>query len=209
MEISLLCTGVKHPVNYYLHDWISLKREGRNVSSVRTKSHMKGSDILLSEIIDAYNRSRLDQCLLLHCSDLPKGRGWNPHIWAIIGDANQITLCIFEAEDKSDSGWALNNATLGIPQNALWHKIDDLLFLEEIKLLELTLSNFEKIKLMVQCPLVAPLYLSQRTKLENKVDVHTSIASKFDRSSVRNPERYLAFFDFRGSSCMIYNDKIN
>ena len=44
------------------------------------------------------------QCLVLHASDLPKNRGWSPHVWSILNGENDITLSLLEAEDKVDMG---------------------------------------------------------------------------------------------------------
>lgn len=213
MKISLLCTDENHPVNSYLDDWIKLKRDEHEFTLVHKKTDLKGGDVLFliscAEIIDAPTRSKFNECLVLHCSDLPRGRGWSPHVWEIISGANQVTLCLLEAEDKVDSGRIWNKVTIEIPRNALWYEIDELIFLAEIKLLDITLSNFDQVKPIAQDPYAEPSYWPKRTPLDSEIDVHKSIASQFDQIRVCNPERYPAFFDFRGSSYKLYIEKIS
>jgi methionyl-tRNA formyltransferase len=50
------------------------------------------------------DRAKYDSSLVLHASDLPAGRGWSPHIWAITNGAESVTLSLLEAEDQVDSG---------------------------------------------------------------------------------------------------------
>ena len=49
---------------------------------------------------------------MIHASDLPKGRGWSPHIWGLINEAQQITISLLEAVDKVDSGDIESNVEL-------------------------------------------------------------------------------------------------
>jgi len=42
--------------------------------------------------------------LVVHASDLPKGRGWSPLTWQIIEGKNSIPVTLFEAAESVDSG---------------------------------------------------------------------------------------------------------
>ena len=47
--------------------------------------------------LNAYN-------LVVHESDLPKGKGWSPLTWQILEGKNEIPITLFEAEASVDSG---------------------------------------------------------------------------------------------------------
>src|SRR3989338_4170272 len=42
--------------------------------------------------------------LVVHESDLPKGRGWSPLFWQILDGKNKIPIVLFEANEKIDDG---------------------------------------------------------------------------------------------------------
>ena len=96
MKITLLCSDPLHPVNGYISKWIRKNEKTHEISLVRKVSELMGGDILFllscSEIIAEYVRKKYKFCLLLHASDLPKGRGWSPHIWEIINGVVRL-LC--------------------------------------------------------------------------------------------------------------------
>src|SRR5690606_29368375 len=108
MKITLLCSNDKHPVNAHLKKWIAQRKMTHEISLVRKVKDLPGGEILFlvscSEIVTEEYRSLYDHCLVLHASDLPKGRGWSPHIWQIIEGASDITMSLLEAADNVDSG---------------------------------------------------------------------------------------------------------
>lgn len=42
--------------------------------------------------------------IVVHASDLPKGKGWSPFVWSILNGDNDIVLSLFEANEKVDDG---------------------------------------------------------------------------------------------------------
>lgn len=42
--------------------------------------------------------------LIVHASDLPKGRGFSPWTWMILEGENKIPVCLLDAEEQADSG---------------------------------------------------------------------------------------------------------
>ena len=42
--------------------------------------------------------------LIVHESDLPKGRGWSPLTWQVLKGKNKVAVTLFEASDKIDEG---------------------------------------------------------------------------------------------------------
>ena len=88
MKITLLCSDPQHPVNAYIQRWAHVQAGLHEVNIVQKKAQLGGGDILFliscSEIINAKDRAQYKVSLVLHASDLPQGRGWSPHIWALV-----------------------------------------------------------------------------------------------------------------------------
>src|SRR5665647_3845143 len=89
MKISILCTDQNHPVIDSLQAWIDdISSKGHSAILVFDKADLRGGDILFlvscSQLIRDAERKKYKATLVLHASDLPRGRGWSPHIWSIL-----------------------------------------------------------------------------------------------------------------------------
>ncbi|WP_301361555.1 formyltransferase family protein [Stutzerimonas nitrititolerans] len=213
MRISLLCSDEQHPVNEYLHSWIVKQKSAHEIEIVRKKRDLSGGDILFliscSEIVSAADRSAYRASLVLHASDLPKGRGWSPYIWDIIGGAEEITLSLLEAEDKVDSGRIWQKVRFPIPKDALWDEINKRLFCAEIELIDFAVREFSSIMPVEQDISIEPTYYPRRLPSDSQIDPSQSIASQFDRIRVCDPQRFPAFFELHGKKYKIVLEKFN
>lgn len=213
MRISLLCSDEQHPVNEYLKRWMSAQRGAHQVELVRKKNELSGGDVLFliscSEIVGSADRSAYRATLVLHASDLPRGRGWSPHIWRLIEGADEITLSLLEAEDKVDSGRIWKKLKFPISKHALWDEINAHLFDAEIKLIDFAVSEFERIRPTTQDLSIEPSYYPRRTPADSQIDPFQSIASQFDRIRVCDPNRFPAFFELHGRKYKLILEKID
>lgn len=202
MKITLLCSDTKHPVNTYLRAWMETQQGLHEVELVQRKSELNGGDILFliscSEIIDAKVRDKYTATLVLHASDLPKGRGWSPHIWEIVNGAEAITLSLLEAEDKVDSGRVWKKLNIPVPKHALWDEINQQLFEAEVELINVAVEKFGTALPVPQKTAVDASYYPKRIPADSRIDVNKSIAEQFDLIRVCDPNRYPAYFEYLG-----------
>lgn len=184
-----------------------------DIALVESKSKLEGGDLLFlvscSEIIKKDDRNKYLATLVLHASDLPKGRGWSPHIWEIENGAAQITLSLLEAEDKVDSGriWAKHH--IAVPKHALWDEINHLLFTAEIDLINLAVKNFGRLTPQLQEGTEQSTYYPKRTPEDSQLDPNKTIAEQFNRMRVCDPNRFPAFFEHLGHRYIIKLEKTN
>ena len=213
MRISLLCSDEQHPVNDYLKKWISSQQGVHQIDLLRKKSELSGGDILFliscSEIIRSTDRSGYRTALVLHASDLPRGRGWSPHIWQIIEGAEEIILSLLEAEDKVDSGRIWKKLNFSVPKHALWDEINERLFEAEIELIDFAVSEYEQVFPVAQDPVIEPSYYPRRTPADSQIDASQSISSQFDRIRVCDPNRFPAFFELHGKKYKLILEKLD
>ena len=65
----------------------------------------KGEILILLSCNKIFNNLNLNKYnLVVHESDLPKGRGFSPVSWQIILGQNTIPICLFEADKSVDCG---------------------------------------------------------------------------------------------------------
>ena len=213
MKISILCSDESHPVNGHLARWMECRRHEHEISLIRCKRDLPGGDILFliscSEIIKTVDREAYHACLVLHASDLPRGRGWSPHIWAIIDGAEAVTLSLLEAEDEVDSGSIWRQISCPVPKHVLWDEINERLFDAEIELIDFAVREFESVSPYPQDSEIEPTYYSRRTPEHSRIDLSRSLKSQFDLIRVCDPTRFPAFFELHGHRYKLTLEKID
>lgn len=213
MRISLLCSDPQHPVNEYLQRWIAAQHGNHQIELVRKKSELSGGDLLFliscSEIVSAEDRSAYGVALVLHASDLPRGRGWSPHIWQLIEGTDEITLSLLEAADKVDSGRVWKKLRFPVPKHALWDEINSRLFEAEIQLIDYAVREFGSIRPTAQDSSIEPTYYPRRSPADSRIDPSQSITSQFDRIRVCDPNRFPAFFELHGKRYKLILEKLD
>lgn len=212
MEITILCSSEKHPINSWLITWKDKKSENHTIDLVRNKSDLSGGDLLFliscSEIIKQEEREKYQKTLVIHASDLPRGRGWSPHIWQIIEGENSICVSLLEAEDKVDSGDIWHQIKVDIPKHFLFDEINNALFEAELLLMDFAVNNMQSIVPHKQSAEVEPTYYPKRSPKDSQLDPEQSIKGLFDVMRVCDPERFPAYFELYGKKYAVKLEKI-
>ena len=211
MKISILCSDVNHPVNGYLNEWIKKNSTQHDIDLIRKKAELSSGKVLFliscSEIILEQDRNKYDQVLVLHASDLPRGRGWSPHVWDIVNGAEHITLSLLEASDKVDSGRIWSQKRINVPKDALWDEVNDLLFTAEMEMMSFAVNEYDMVVPYEQNSEDAT-YFRKRTPLDSLINVDQSIASQFDKIRICDPNRFPAYIEYLGFKYKIVMEKI-
>lgn len=212
MKISILCTDPNHPVNNSLQAWMKdMSSNGHSTTLVFDKAELPGGDILFlvscSQMIRDAELQKYKATLVLHASDLPKGRGWSPHIWAILGGANQIAVSLLEASEPVDSGAIWLKTKFTLEGHELLPEINAKLFAAELLLMTQAVEQFETIKPIEQAGDAGP-YMPKRSPADSQIDPYKTIAEQFDLLRVVDSQRYPAFFNYRGKRYLIQIEKV-
>ncbi len=204
MKIDILCTDPLHPVNAYLDKWLSEHQDTHDIRLLHKGSELSEGDILFlvscSEIIKADQRSKYHHVMVLHASPLPKGRGWSPHIWAILDGAEDITLSLLVAEDVVDSGDIWAQTQFAVPKSAVFDEINAALFEAELHLLSKGVALVESGATPTSQIESAATYYPKRSPADSKLDPKLSIEAQFDKMRVADPVRYPTFFELHGTT---------
>lgn len=212
MNISILTSSQIHPVDEYLQGWIKKNNKNHDIKLAYKKSMLTGGDLLFliscNEIISLEDRQKYLKSLVIHASDLPKGRGWSPHIWQIINGAEELTITLLEAEDKIDSGDIWHKIRIKIPKDALWYELNQLIFEAELKSMDFALKNFQNINPRKQSDLNEATYYSKRSPEDSELDPEKNISEQFNLMRVCDPGRFPAFIKIHGHRYKITLEKI-
>jgi methionyl-tRNA formyltransferase len=211
MKVEILTSDPAHPVVPRLREWLEVtRRDGHDAQLHFDRSALTGGDILFlvscGQIIRQAERSRYRAALVLHASDLPRGRGWSPHVWAIVNGASTITLCMLEAQDPVDSGPVWLRARFELEGHELLPEINDKLFDAELALMTRAVERFDEI-VPVEQQGEPGEYMQRRTPDHSRLDPDRSIAEQFDLLRVVDNDRYPAFFHHRGHRYVLKIEK--
>ena len=211
MKISVLCSELDHPIVPYLERWrVAVTEQCKDVFLAHDKKDLPGGDILFlvscHQVLRPLERQRYKAAFVLHASDLPRGRGWSPHVWAIANGESEITVCLLEAGDLVDSGAVWLRRKFVLDGTELLPEINHLLFQTELDLMTEVIEGFGYIKPEEQIGEAGPSF-RKRTPEDSRLDPFKSIAEQFDLLRATDPQRYPAFVDFRGMRYVIKIEK--
>ena len=213
MKITILNSSETHPINTWLSKWLGNNSSEHDINLVREKSELKGGDLLFliscTEIISQEQRNKYTKTLVIHASDLPKGRGWSPHVWEIINGAEYLTLSLLEATDKVDAGDIWHKFKVQIPSTALYDEINQMIFQTELSLMDFAVAEFGEIEPLAQDLEIQSTYWPKRSPEDSELDISKSIEDQFNLLRVCDPVRFPSYFYKDGQKYIIKIEAIS
>ncbi len=210
-RISLLLSDTSHPVKAHLERWIKAHQTQHQVELCERSTGLSGGDFLFliscQEIIRQPVRERYRYTLVLHASDLPKGRGMSPHVWQILQGKHELVLSLLNAEDAVDSGHIWKKTSMSIDPSDLWDEIDAKLFDAELQLMDWAVEHCDDMSPTPQTG--DATYYPRRRPEDSQIDPFRSIADTFNTLRIANPNRYPAWFELHGQRYKIMLEKLH
>lgn len=146
--------------------------------------------IVNEEFID-----RFKHVLVVHESNLPKGKGWAPLFWQVIEGKDKIPVVLFEASRDLDSGpiWLKDSIQLE------GHELHDELRLKQANVTKKLCINFLKNykKLSPKLQVGEESSYPRRNPDDSKLDPDKTIREQFELLRTVNNEDFPAYFELR------------
>lgn len=211
MNVSILCSDERHPVVPELRRWqAEMGGRGHAVELHHDKAALRGGDILFlvscTVMVTPAERAAFGAVLVLHASDLPRGRGWSPHVWAVLGGAKTITLSLLEACEPVDSGDIWLQATFELEGHELLPEINAKLFAAELALMTAAVERRQEIRPRPQEGVPGPS-LRRRRPEDSRLDPQRPLAEQFNLLRTVDNERFPAFFELHGKRYILRIEK--
>lgn len=141
--------------------------------------------------------------LVVHESDLPKGRGWSPVTWQILEGKSEIVICLIEANEKVDAGRIFNKLTVNFEGCELVSEIRSKQYQGTVALIDMFLTRYpESLKQAVGQSGTATYY-TRRVPSESKIDPYANLSSQFNIFRVSDNESYPVTFELEGKKFML------
>ena len=202
MEVIIFCNNEDHPCISRLKDLsIELTNEGKKCSLVTSKlSDQKGDLCFLvscSQIINKNVIGNFKKVFVLHCSDLPHGRGWSPYAWEILNGSDLLTMSLIEANEKVDTGDIWLQEKIPLNGSELLNEIMEKVISSELSLIRKCINNFGQIIPKRQKG-EGVSYFPKRGPEHSELDIHKSIFQQFNLLRIVDNQRFPAFFVING-----------
>ncbi len=146
--------------------------------------------------------------LVIHESDLPKGKGWSPMFWQILEGKNQIPIVLFEATPEIDSGEIFVKDTIELTGFELNYELREKQALKTIEICERYLKEYDDITENSQAQKGIATYYPKREPKDSELDIKKTIKENFNLLRIVNNEEYPAFFYIDGQKYFITISKV-
>jgi len=186
-------------INDYIPNLISeLWFEEYEVRWIHDLNDLKNGDICFilsfSKIIEKDKLLLNKNNLVVHESDLPKGKGFSPMSWQILEGKNKILISLIEADLSVDSGEIYIQEFINLKNNEL---VDDWRKLQAIKTISLCMkwiNKYPDILSIRKKQMGEDSFYPKRTKLDSELDINKTIKDQFDKLRIVDNNKYPAFF---------------
>ena len=210
MIIQVLCDSPDSWMNEHAIQFVEdLKGKGLNASFISNPAMVQAGDILIMLSCEqVFKNLHLNKYnLVVHESDLPRGKGWSPLTWQILEGKNQISVTLFEAMEKVDAGPIYGQTLITLDGTELVDELRNKQAQATIQLLENFILNFQE---NIGKPQEGEsTFYPKRTQADSELDIQKSIKDQFNLLRVCDNERYPAHFYLNNQKFIIkiYKDK--
>lgn len=195
------------------HSWIV--PYARNIVNILSRKHdvrlyfkatrVRSGDMLFllgcTRMVSLGILARNTHNLVIHESDLPKGRGWSPMGWQILQGKNRIPIVLFEASDKTDAGSIYFKDYIDLEGTELLPEIRKKQAAKTEELICRFVNQWPDVVCRLQKG--TPTYFPRRTRSHDRLDPHKTIIANFNHLRIANNEEYPLWFEYKGKKYMV------
>lgn len=134
--------------------------------------------------------------LIVHESDLPKGKGWAPLFWQILKGKKTIPICLFEATEEVDTGKIYLKDCITLEGHELNKEIRKKQAEKTIDLCLRFLEDYEKLEPKEQKGKES--FYKKRNPMDSELDIDNTIRNQFNLLRIVNNNEFPVFFYMSG-----------
>ncbi|WP_456449423.1 formyltransferase family protein [Hydrogenimonas sp.] len=170
----------------------------------------EGYDILFilsyHRILPASVQAKNRHNVVVHASDLPRGKGWAPMFWQILEGKNAIPFTMFEASDGVDAGPIYMKRTLHLEGHELNPELRHKQATFTMAMCRAFLEDYERLKEPSPQRGEESFY-PRRSPADSRLDPDRTIREQFNLLRIVDNEAYPAFFEIDGHRYILKIEK--
>ena len=139
--------------------------------------------------------------LVVHESDLPRGKGFSPIQWQLLEGKSEIKISLIEASSKVDSGDIFLQKKLQFKGTELYDEIREIQAKGTFSIIYKFLENYPNFKQKKQVG--NETFYPRRTKEDGELDITKTIEENFNLMRVGNNKSWPSFFYYKGNKFII------
>ncbi len=143
--------------------------------------------------------------LVVHASDLPRGKGFAPLQWQVLAGANVIPVCLIEASEKVDAGDILLRGQIVLQGHELYEELRTAQAQAVCALVRDFLAIYPNFTRTVQQG--EETFYPRRRPADAELDVDKTIREQFNLLRIGNNAEWPSFFVLNGQKYTIRIDK--
>ena len=198
MKITIL-TDEKSWINEYVNPFLNYLALNNHEYSLRHElSGSFNGDLCIclsySKLLSEEDLSKFKNVLVVHESELPKGKGWSPLSWQILEGNNKFIFTLFEASKKIDDGKIYLQKEVVLNGYELF---DDWRKVQAETSFELCIEWIEGYPDILTKAIKQEgneTFYKKRNKKDSELDPTKSIKEQFNLLRIVDNENYPAFF---------------
>lgn len=141
--------------------------------------------------------SKYELPVVLHASDLPRGRGWSPANWAAENLETEIVISAIRMAEAVDTGNVLAKVKLDFPLNHIWSDLIPKLERSQADLIVGLIA--EESSNRFDTPQEGtPTYFRRRILADSEVHAQISLADQWGKIRASDSNRYPNYFQYLG-----------
>ena len=139
--------------------------------------------------------------LVVHESDLPKGKGFSPIQWQLLEGKSEIKISLIEATSKVDSGDIFLQKQLKFNGTELYKEIREIQARGTFSIIYEFLENYPNFKKQKQ--IGSESFYPRRKKDDGELDISKTIEENFNLMRISNNQSWPSFFYYKGNKYII------
>ena len=181
-----------------------LKKYSKNIKLITNHNNIKKKYdivIILSyyKIIPKKYLNFSKHNLVVHESNLPKGRGMSPLYRQILKNKKNIIFTLFEISENMDEGCFYYKKKFFFKENLVYEELKDKQFLNSLKLVDKFLNHYKKKKDHPKkfLQIGKSTYFKAFNKTDSKININKSLKSQFNRLRTVDNKKFPTFFIYK------------
>ena len=184
---------------------------GHVVSWTHDSNHLDLGEICFyisyGRIVNKKTLGNFKNNLVVHASDLPKGRGWSPLTWQILEGKNKVFVTLFEAQEEVDSGKVYKKIEVEFTGLELLEELHNSITIATIDLVNYFIKHYPMIVSTGIVQEGAPTYYPKRQPSDSRLDIGHNLAEQFNLLRTVDSDYYPAWFEYKGKKFVLKIEK--
>lgn len=205
MKITIIVDNPNSWMIKYAEEFVKELNEKYQCNLINNHEEIQKGDIAFflscEKFITKETREKNKYNIVIHASDLPKGKGWSPMTWQVLKNKNKIPLTLFEVADKIDAGCYYLKDNFELNGSELIEELREKMIEKMFEMIKKFIEKNGELKCIEQEG-ESTIY-KKRTPKDSELDINKTIKEQFNLLRIVDNERYPAFFEINGNKYIL------